>query len=79
MRLSGTKECLGADMALLLQESGRNAGYSENTLKVSIDMENSVNQMVALTKEIFGLSQKLSDNISYFHSMEEKEDETVGN
>lgn len=77
--ISGTKECLGADMALLLQESGRNAGYSENTLKVSIDMENSVNQMVELTKEIFGLSQKLSDNISYFHSMEEKEDETVGN
>lgn len=77
--ISGTKECLGADMALLLQESGRNAGYSENTLKVSIDMENSVNQMVELTKEIFGLSRKLSDNISYFHSMEEKEDETVGN
>lgn len=77
--ISGTKECLGADMALLLQESGRNAGYSENTLKVSIDMENSVNQMVELTKEIFGLSQMLSDNISYFHSMEEKEDETVGN
>ncbi len=77
--ISGTKECLGADMALLLQESGRNAGYSENTLKVSIDMENSVNQMVELTKKIFGLSQMLSDNISYFHSMEEKEDETVGN
>lgn len=77
--ISGTKECLGADMALLLQESGKNAGYSENTLKVSIDMENSVNQMVELTKEIFGLSQMLSDNISYFHSMEEKEDETVGN
>ncbi|WP_342757495.1 methyl-accepting chemotaxis protein [Kineothrix sedimenti] len=77
--ISGTKECLGADMALLLQESGRNAGYSENTLKVSIDMENSINQMVELTKEIFGLSRKLSDNISYFHSMEEKEDETVGN
>ncbi len=75
--INGTKECLGEDMALLLRESDKNAGYSENTLKVSIDMENSVNQMVDLTKEIFGLSQQLSDNISYFHSMEEKENETV--
>ncbi len=75
--INGTKECLGGDMALLLQESDKNAGYSEHTLKVSIDMENSVNRMVDLTKEIFGLSQQLSDNISYFHSMEEKENETV--
>ncbi|TCL54610.1 methyl-accepting chemotaxis protein [Kineothrix alysoides] len=75
--INGKKECLGGDMTLLLQESDKNAGYSEHTLKVSIDMENLVNQMVDLTKKIFGLSQQLSDNISYFHSMEEKENETV--
>lgn len=77
--ISDTKEYLIKSMALLSEESGKNAGYSKNTLEISINVESAVNQMVDLTKEIFVLSQELTNNISYFRIMEEKQDEEIGN
>lgn len=66
-QINSTKEYLGNHMGLLLEESDKNSIYSENTLEISIHATDSVNQMVGLTKEIFRLSQELTNNISYFH------------